>query len=145
MKHHGRPVCRRPWAIAGMVAVACIGLGSLYWYANRPLYGAALHDALRDKIKAGDTVTQVRAVLGPGRPHSERQLAKTLATYKRIAVGHPEMLPDGVEDHDQFVMYLMGPRAGGGMLLQFRNGRLVNHDPDTMGEYVPTAFTSLSQ
>ena len=76
------------------------------------------------EIDHGDTVSSVRKVLGDGEilsPDRTRELASAVKRWQQDA---PDLYMDGVEADDVFIIWKI---SGCDPVLQFRDGRLVNH------------------
>jgi hypothetical protein len=84
---------------------------------------------LAGKIRAGDSLGDVEELLGEGRRLTADERTLSGAALLRWQKDQPEYYADGVEDRD---MFLRWPIADGCTLqLQFRDGRLVNHAPES--------------
>lgn len=113
------------WSVVGLATVILIGIA--FALVATPsvryrLFGDAdsLDAALARQIRPGASQENVVSVLGPGEPVKDAQ--KFRAAIRR----RPHGFPDGVTDRDTFLRYRC---AGGATYLQFRDGRLINHDP----------------
>jgi len=89
----------------------------------------ARHDAkslfrvLHSQVKPGDTMQRVQELLGRGQPPEDPE--KSLARARKFAERQPQSFPVGVRDDDRFLEYSAGNL---GVILQFRDGRLINFD-----------------
>ncbi len=94
--------------------------------------GPSLFAVMHQEIRNGQSLSQVRSRLGEGLDIDQ---AKLREIHERILAKRPSMLPDGVEDKDLFVAW----RYDGGpwQTLQFRDDRLVNHNPEHYETYRP--------
>ena len=95
--------------------------------------GKSLYSLLRSSVRTGDSLEVIANVLGPATPLVEgveevrQQLAEDAQQY-------PERFPQGVYPQDVFVTY---PVESGRLLLQLRNGFLINHDPAMFEDFYP--------
>jgi hypothetical protein len=93
--------------------------------------GRWLYSTLYHGVKSGDTLEQIERLLGPGKEvDSERQLRAS----RKFAQMNPGAHPDGYRDDDAFLGF---PLSGGKIILQFRDGILVNFDPNEFTKYEP--------
>ena len=93
--------------------------------------GPSLYAALNASVPPGAAIEQVQELLGPGQEADQ----KTLEAIRQLAKKNPAAFPDGIEDEDTIISY---PVKRMGMLhLQFRSGKLVNHDPDAFAKWEP--------
>ena len=99
--------------------------------------GQSLYAVMHDSVRRGDSVEKVQGLLGTGQNDEGR---KALEATKRMAAKNPSGWPDGVRDDDRVIGYPCDESTT--LWLQFRNGRLINHDPDDFAEYEP--MTSVS-
>lgn len=116
-------------AVVILFAYACTTgqlSGMLYRYTHG---GKWLYSALYHGLRNGDTREQVEDLLGPGR---KTDSAKIVEVTKKIAGSNPAGYPHGVEDTDTFLGFLL---PGGELFLQFRDGVLINFDPDDFAKY----------
>ncbi len=95
--------------------------------------GKSLYALLRSSVRTGDSLEVIGKVLGPATPLVEgvEEIRQQLA---EDALQHPERFPHGVYPQDVFMTY---PVEGGKLLLQFRNGFLINHDPEMFEDFYP--------
>lgn len=86
--------------------------------------------ALLHEIKTGDRIEHIQRILGSGKPASEQQQQNLLAAYHRwqTKYGDEFKAPDGIATTDFFLFYPARKDACNGIFLQFRYGRLINHD-----------------
>ncbi len=84
---------------------------------------------LATRISPGDTLNHVETLLGAGSKLTMTERDTAAAAVLRWQKDQPEYYADGVEDRDMFVRW---PISDGCILqLQFRDGRLVNHVPES--------------
>jgi hypothetical protein len=116
------------------VALLAAAVFTVAWRTGR-VHGAwfrwtgretAFYQAMFRGTKNGDTRESLEALIGPGKTLDP----KGQATYARIMKKwddekHPDC-PDGYREGDVFVQHKTG---GYYSCFQYRNGRLVNHDP----------------
>jgi hypothetical protein len=84
---------------------------------------------LAHKIHPGDSLDDVEALLGAGRRISTEESTKASAAVRRWQKDQPEYYADGVKNGDVFVRWPMDDECT--LQLQFRNGRLINHVPES--------------
>ena len=88
--------------------------------------GKWLYSALYHGMQNGDTVEEVERLLGPGKEADSRVRNAVKKLTQRY------LNPDGYEESD----VILGFRLGGGQLyLQFRDGVLINFDPEEFRKY----------
>ena len=117
-----------------LFSVAAVGFTLLGCspYHRQLRAGRRLYRTLHREVREGDSRERVESLIGPGSPGVG---GKTLDKLQRdIAQRHPEMFPGGIEDNDVLLYWRVGD-SGGFILLQFRNGRLVNFDHNEYAEY----------
>ncbi|MBL7153808.1 MAG: hypothetical protein ISS79_08825 [Phycisphaerae bacterium] len=90
--------------------------------------GKWLYSTLYHGVKNGDTIEQVERLLGPGKETGSR----LHSAVKKFAARNPSGWPDGCEENDKFLGFRL---PGGHLNLQFRNGVLINFDPDEFQKY----------
>jgi hypothetical protein len=149
---------RRRWYLwlLAMVVVYLAGAISVWLYSvKRPPseYDRAV-TALYQEIRVGDSVERLQSSLGPGRDLSptERATFESLAK-SNLKANH---LPDGYETSDRLLVYefqnevhrpfsLTGRHATFRLTtyFQFRDGRLVNHDPRDYQGLQPRSVSTL--
>jgi len=95
-----------------------------YTHGGRSLYSALYHGA-----RNGDTTEEIENLLGPGR---KADSAKIIGVTKKMIQKNPAGWPDGVEDSDTFLGFTL---PGGELFLQFRDGALINFNPDDFAKY----------
>ncbi|WP_164101409.1 hypothetical protein [Candidatus Laterigemmans baculatus] len=84
---------------------------------------------LSTRIQSGDSLDRVTALLGPGDRDDGDYLA-LLLKWKAGAHYDPQILaPDGIQGGDLFIHYSAAPMPA--YPLQFRDGVLINHDPQS--------------
>ena len=117
-------------ALLGLIAsVALIFAGRWYlWTHHRP---QMIRFSMHRQIAPGETQQSVDAILGPGRTLPEAEAVPIV----RVVRKYPKDHPDGYADRDRFVRYRETNRVG--LILQFRDGRLINHNPDDFRDYWP--------
>jgi hypothetical protein len=114
-----------------MVVVALLGVALAIHRANNPAvrYRNGDHAVFQqavagDRIKSGDTLRKVEAVLGAPRTPSNPNASRAAIDH---ILSSPSGYPDGYQEGDVFLQYWVTPDAYSS--LQFRDGRLVNFDP----------------
>lgn len=120
--------------IVGMAILTTWPAGSLE--ANHYLKfqdGNSLYSLLRSSVRTGDSVEVIAKVLGPATPLVEG-LDEIRQQLEEDAQQHPERFPQGVYPQDVVMTY---PVESGRLLLQFRNGFLINHDPEMFEDFYP--------
>ena len=95
--------------------------------------GKSLYAILRSSVRTGDSLEVVAKVLGPATPLVEG-LEEVRQQLVEDAQHHPERFPQSVYPQDVFVTY---PIESGKLLMQFRNGFLINHDPAMFEDFYP--------
>ncbi len=129
-------------AIPVLVLVAIVGLAILTTWPSTSLEanhyqrfqdGKSLYALLHSRIRAGDSLEVVENILGKSVPLVEGA-AELRVQLRQEAERHPERCPHGVYDTDTFVTY---PVENNNLLLQFRNGYLINHDPAMFEQFYP--------
>lgn len=105
--------------------------------------GRRLFDRLSAQIQEGDTRESVFRMLGsPDKRYTEENIKEFLRSTKTLAEQRPDLFPEDHKPVDEIVVYfvdwnsrpflymLRGGETHGEIRLQFRGGRLVNHNPD---------------
>jgi hypothetical protein len=94
---------------------------SRYGHDGR-IYAKLLH------LQNGDSLASVAALLG--NPHEDYQPnpSELVHVYRKVMNEKPAHDPGGVEDDDSFLEFSCV--SLGGIWLQFRDDKLVNHDPE---------------
>ena len=139
-KDTARPMKQRTtiWLMLGVVLTLAVILlfsyacttGQLSALVYRYTHsGKWLYSALYHGVNKGDTIEQVESLLGPGRTAGS---ARIINVSKKFAQSTPALWPDGVDDGDIFLGFL---EHDGELFLQFRDGVLVNFDPNEYSEY----------
>jgi hypothetical protein len=143
----GSHVCR---GVAGFMKLPTrFSLASLFFLVTLTAFGTVAyqyltvsghykrnHDAksirylLSRRIKTGDSLERVVSLLGPGELDDGSNLAYKMEWQagphdNQYVV--PALYPDGFREGDLFINFVAKPYNP--YALQFRNGRLVNHDP----------------
>ena len=120
--------------IVGMAILTSWPAGSLE--ANHYLRfqdGKSLYALLSSSVRTGDSLEVIGKVLGPATPLAEG-VEDVRQQLVEEAQQHPDRFPQGVYPQDAFVTY---PIESGKLLLQIRNGFLVNHDPAMFEDFYP--------
>ena len=94
--------------------------------------GKALYAVMHDSVRTRDSVEKVQGLLGAGQ-NDEGE--KALEATKKMVAKKPSAWPDGVRDDDRMIGYPFGD--GTTLWLQFRDGKLVNHNPGDFAKYEP--------
>jgi hypothetical protein len=102
--------------------------------------GKSLYAVMHESVRTGDSVEKVQGLLGAGQ-NDEGQ--KALEATKKMAAKNPSGWPDGVRDDDKMIGFPFDD--GITLWLQFRNGKLVNHNPSDFTKYEPTVNAVGSQ
>ncbi len=123
-----RPIRRILATTAGFAVLA--GAAAIWTVYYSPaslryrLFGdeAALYDLMRTQIAPGASIADVQELLGPGRPSEYAP---------RVQQAMRDRFSDGFEIEDRVIEFpAYFARGGtGGICLQFRDGKLINHDP----------------
>ena len=97
-------------------------------------HGYALAMAFRDEIANGDSLARVRDLLGPGRVLEGNERNRVVAAIAELREISAESHPDATAADDVIVEWDFKGRAGpftngGALHLQFRDGKVINHDP----------------
>lgn len=108
---------------AVIFAIVRYNLPSQRYRRNRD--SESLRTLLSRSVAPGDSLVSVAALLGRGEPEDE--LAANLRKWQAGPRFKPRAFPEGIEDDDVFVSFESKPR--GRIMLQFRDGKLVNFDP----------------
>jgi hypothetical protein len=90
---------------------------------------ASFSRILAEKIRPGDSLNQVEALLGSGRRLTADERIKTAAAVRRWQKDQSEYYADSVQDQDIFLRWPMADECT--LQLQFRDGRLINHVPES--------------
>jgi hypothetical protein len=120
---------RALFALSALAAIAVVlGLRAFDYYDNWYRWDRSRTEfvrvALHKDVPVGSHFEDVARILGRGKVLSD---ADSLP-HRRLVTKYPEATPDGLEASDNFVRYTLGD--GVGLILQFRNGKLVNHSPE---------------
>lgn len=127
-------------AMPVLVLVVIVGLSILTTWPSTSLEadhyqkfhdGKSLYALLNSRIHSGQRLDEVEAILGSATPLVEG-IVEVRQQLQEDATQNPQRYPEGVFDEDTFVTYQI---ENGKLLLQLRNGYLVNHDPVTFEEY----------
>jgi len=120
-------------------AVLVLVVAAVLWQGHRPPAhyrahhdGESLYAALYNHVSEGDTAAQIEKLLGPGKPQDQKREAEIC---RKFAVKVPQSYPQGIQDEDTFLGYQCGP--GGMLILQFRDGHLVNFVREQFAKYEP--------
>jgi hypothetical protein len=122
-------------AVAGLALVS-VGADVLYrtsavWHFRIRHDGKSLYRILCTRLRPGDSCGKVNSLPGTGKEPGEAHRNRLLEAVHKC----PEFYPDGVLATDVFLNY---PYDGSCWTsLQFRDGRLVNHDPAQFTRYEP--------
>ncbi|MEW4568998.1 hypothetical protein AB1L88_14130 [Tautonia sp. JC769] len=128
-----------------LVLVALAGgiLAVLRWFDpvvryRRDRDADSLYSALSSGVKNGDPVEKLERLLGTGAINSSPELRRSVTAF---AERSPTDYPQGIAEDDEFREYRCG--ADEALILQYRQGRLVNFDPKMFSEGpVPLASSS---
>lgn len=129
-------------AIPLLVLLVIVGLAILTSWPSSSLEadhyrkfqdGKSLYAVVSSRIQSGDALEVVESVLGPATPMTEG-VTEFRSQLQQEALQFPERFPHGVYDSDTFATYAIENQR---FLLQFRNGFLVNHNPEMFEEYFP--------
>jgi len=127
-------------AIPILVLVTIVGLAILTSWPSSSLEadhyqkfqdGKSLYALLHSRIYTGQRLNEIEAVLGPATPLTEGA-AEVRKHLQEEASQFPDRFPQGVYEGDNFVTYQI---ENGKLLMQLRNGVLVNHDPRLFEEF----------
>ena len=113
--------------IAGCVVAGLVMAGSgcssaAHFRAHRD--GPSLYAVMHDSVREGDSLAKVERLLGRGLEDGQKEALKV---SKGFAAKDPAKWPDGVNDDDWMVGFRFGELST--LWLQFRDGKLVNHNP----------------
>jgi len=131
-----RSVRRPHFGLRGMLAtVAFVALGLAGYVAFERWHRATypelyFYRVLHDSMKNGDPITKGRGLLGSGIAAD----ATEVSMLAKIRGRFPS--PDGYGSDDQLLVYKPGD-AGLTNFLQFRDGRLINHNARAFELYAP--------
>lgn len=127
-------------AIPLLVLVIIVGLAILTSWPSSSLEadhyqkfrdGKSLYSLLNSRIRTGQRLDEVESILGPATPLTDG-VVEVRTQLQQEALQFPDRFPQSVYDEDSFVTYQI---ENGRLLLQLRNGVLVNHDPLTFEEF----------
>jgi hypothetical protein len=96
---------------------------------------AAFYGAVHKRLSPGDSMGRFREVLGPGEEVIGQRREKLLSASRHFMVQSPDAYPDGVEEADVFIEYRVGLNTG--YQFQFRDGRVINFNPNDYSNYRP--------
>lgn len=127
------------WSVVVLILVAIFAIAFEQGRVSAVLYRLTSHPrwfyaALHKGIVCGDSIEKVQRLLGPCSVRSEPD--EVIAKVRMLIAKYPERHPDGVQDNDVFLAYRFGKRATA--YLQFRNGCLINFNPEDFAEYKPS-------
>lgn len=125
--------------VLAVLLVTSTGCSSADHY-RRHKDGKSLYAVMHDSVRTGDSVEKVQGLLGTGQ-NDEGQRA--LQATKKMAAKNPSGWPEGVRDDDKMIGYSFGD--GSTLWLQFRNGKLVNHNPSDFVKCEPMVSVVGSQ
>lgn len=98
----------------------------------------AISQVLSNQIQPYDSIEKVRELLGPGTLlASGEEHERLLRSVETFAEKFPDQFPDGVKEQDVFLECEWD--QGASLQLQFRDGLLINHDPEDFVEYAAPA------
>src|SRR5438128_947362 len=86
-----------------------------------------LRGALNQEVTDGASIGRVQQLLGPGWEVRDDEQRRLVLVTRQIA-SRTNTYPAGTQDDDRFVGY--PSKDGGTLYLQFRNGKLINFNPD---------------
>lgn len=116
-----------------LVVGACVTVigWRMYRMWHHALYPhLATYEILHAKIRNGDSKGKVQQLLGPGEANADCSWA----------INQVISCPDGYHDQDMFLVYeVKGPDSSVTVAMQFRGGRLVNHDPAAYAQWPSSA------
>lgn len=122
-----------PRMIAGvLVTIFCSLIGcasdSTHQGKNYPNDRQSMSFALALEIKPGDSLERVQEILGPGTIQVGSDQSRCVSAVQAWQRDEPALYPSGAKSTDMFVIW---NAPGCDQMLQFRNGRLINHSPDS--------------
>jgi hypothetical protein len=114
-------------ALMAAVTTAAISLFLVNYYSDvnrwrRDSNDVSFHRILHTRLKNGDSLKHVNAIIGPGEICS---IAGRMEWLKESGFPNKDY-PDGFRDSDTLMMYVTN--EGECIYLQFRDAKLVNHD-----------------
>jgi hypothetical protein len=86
----------------------------------------SLRTLLSRRVVSGDSQESVSSLLGGGK--LEEGVRSSLLKWQSGPRVKANVFPEGIEEDDVFISFEQNPRVGR-LVLQFRNGKLVNFDP----------------
>ena len=110
--------------VLAVVATGCTSAARYRCFQDEKALFAVMHK----EIQNGDPYEEVSRLLGPGVPAQERMYIAT----KGLAEKYPDHFPDGFKDTDTVMTF------PGGFNFEFRDGKLINHDPSRYAVYKET-------
>jgi len=122
------------YVVGCVVAVALVASSGCSSAAHFREYrdGQSLFAVMHDSIRPGDSIVKVEHLLGRGLTVGQKD---ALQAAKNMEAKNPANWPDGVNDDDWVIGFRYGELST--LWLQFRDGRLVNHDPKDYAKYEP--------
>jgi len=120
-----------------MVGCVCLGLLSLSVGCSAAAHYRRHHDpeslfkVMHESVRAGESIEQAQKLLGPGQEANQ----EAREAVRKLARKCPDKYPDGVTEGDQILAWPMG--QDGAILLEFRDGKLLNHNPSDYVAYKP--------
>jgi hypothetical protein len=112
--------------LASLVAVSALRRRE---HAKVPADLQSFSHVLATRIFPGDKLDHVEALLGTGSKLTAAQRVAAAAAVLRWQKDQPEYYADGVREWDIFLRWPI--QDGCTLQLQFRNGRLINHVPES--------------
>jgi hypothetical protein len=94
--------------------------------------GESLCAVLHDSVRTGDSVEKVEGLLGAGEDAVDTGPVEAM---RQFAARDPSHWTDGVKDDDRVIGFSIND--GQVLWLQFRNGKLINHNPGDFTKYQP--------
>ena len=112
--------------LTGIVLAGCTSAARYRCFHSERALFAVMHT----QIQNGDSYETVSKLLGPAVPAKEQ----TYIATKKLAAKYPGKYPDGLRETDTVMSF------PGGLNLEFRDGKLINHDPAAFAEYKETVL-----
>jgi len=127
---------RLPWAgrkfslrvLILLIAAIGVGMAVVRWNEPAARYrrtgdAVAFYTVLKNQLRNGDSIRDVSRLLGPGSRETDPKAHADSVSYARRT---PSENPQGAQDTDVFISW---KTTGWTITLQFRDGRLINHNP----------------
>ena len=102
--------------------------------------GKSLYAVMYHSVRLGNSLEKVQGLLGTGQNDEGK---KALEATKKMAAKNPSAWPDGVRDDDKMIGYPFDD--GATLWLQFRKGKLINHNAADFAKYEPIVSVVSSQ